>query len=98
MLNLCAIGQACTAGSRIFVQEGIYDTFMAKFTAIAQALTQKAGDPFTPGTMHGPQVSQTQFDVCLSSSCLIASDSLLPESHVLHLNRKGGGRYAPSRW
>ncbi|KAF9043170.1 aldehyde dehydrogenase [Panaeolus papilionaceus] len=56
------MGQACTAGSRIFVQEGIYDEFLAKFTGVTQYLTQNTGDPFTGGTEHGPQVSQLQFD------------------------------------
>lgn len=61
-------GQVCTAGSRIFVQEGIYDQFLAKFTAAAKAVGAGAGDPFAPGTLHGPQVSQTQFDVRLRCS------------------------------
>jgi acyl-CoA reductase-like NAD-dependent aldehyde dehydrogenase len=52
------------AGSRIYVQEGIYEEFLAKFTEVAKALGTAAGDPFTPGTEHGPQVSQIQFDVC----------------------------------
>ncbi|RDB20392.1 Aldehyde dehydrogenase [Hypsizygus marmoreus] len=56
------MGQACTAGSRIFIQEGIYDTFLAKFTEVAKYLGATTGDPFTIGTQHGPQVSQTQFD------------------------------------
>nr|ADY86395.1 aldehyde dehydrogenase [Tricholoma vaccinum] len=56
------MGQVCTAGSRIFVQEGIYDQFLAKFTEAAKALGAGAGDPFSPATLHGPQVSQTQFD------------------------------------
>nr|ALG75772.1 aldehyde dehydrogenase 2 [Tricholoma vaccinum] len=56
------MGQVCTAGSRIFVQEGIYDQFLAKFTAAATAVEAGTGDPFSPGTLHGPQVSQTQFD------------------------------------
>ncbi|KDR73245.1 hypothetical protein GALMADRAFT_142376 [Galerina marginata CBS 339.88] len=60
------MGQACTAGSRIFVQEGIYDTFLEKFTIIAQNLTQKTGDPFAVGTEHGPQVSKVQFDRVMS--------------------------------
>jgi aldehyde dehydrogenase (NAD+) len=60
------MGQACTAGSRIFVQEGIYDKFITKFTAIAQYLTAKTGDQFTSGTEHGPQVSQLQFDRVMS--------------------------------
>ena len=52
------------AGSRIFVQEGVYDEFLTKFTAIAARLTSQTGDPFTQGTEHGPQVSKNQFDVC----------------------------------
>jgi aldehyde dehydrogenase (NAD+) len=59
-------GQSCVAGSRIFVQEGIYDEFLKKFTAIAADLTSKTGDPFGKGTEHGPQVSKVQFDVCPS--------------------------------
>jgi acyl-CoA reductase-like NAD-dependent aldehyde dehydrogenase len=57
-------GQSCVAGSRIFVQEGIYDEFLKEFTAIAAHLTSKTGDPFGQGTEHGPQVSKVQFDVC----------------------------------
>ncbi|OJA09451.1 hypothetical protein AZE42_02624 [Rhizopogon vesiculosus] len=53
-------GQACTAGSRIFVQEGIYDAFMKKFAEHASSL--KLGDPFAPDTYQGPQVSQGQFE------------------------------------
>ncbi|KAJ7595447.1 aldehyde dehydrogenase [Mycena floridula] len=55
-------GQVCTAGSRIFVQEGIYDRFLAAFTQAAQALQSATGDPFAGTSQHGPQVSQTQFD------------------------------------
>ncbi|KAK2735383.1 aldehyde dehydrogenase [Colletotrichum kahawae] len=53
-------GQCCCAGTRIFVQEGIYDKFLAAFKARAQA--NKVGDPFHPETFQGPQVSQLQFD------------------------------------
>ncbi|KAJ7733066.1 aldehyde dehydrogenase [Mycena maculata] len=56
------MGQSCVAGSRIFVQEGIYDQFMAQFTAAVDGLGKAAGDPFSAGTQHGPQVSQAQFD------------------------------------
>ncbi|KAF8154948.1 aldehyde dehydrogenase [Crassisporium funariophilum] len=56
------MGQVCTSGSRIFVHEAIYDKFLEQFTAIARDLTNKTGDPFRPGTEHGPQVSQIQFD------------------------------------
>jgi aldehyde dehydrogenase (NAD+) len=58
-------GQNCSAGSRIFVQEGIYDKFLEQFTEQARAI--KVGDPFSPDTYQGPQVSKTQFEVRLSN-------------------------------
>ncbi|KAG6837020.1 hypothetical protein H0H93_016227 [Arthromyces matolae] len=57
------MGQSCVAGSRIFVQEGIYDQFLTKFTDLTKRLAAATGDPFDVGTLHGPQVSQLQFDV-----------------------------------
>lgn len=52
-------GQCCCAGSRIFVQDKIYDEFVKK--AIAKAKTLKTG-PFTDDTAdHGPQVDDIQF-------------------------------------
>lgn len=53
-------GQTCCAGSRLFVQKGIYDKFAQKFAEIAQKI--KVGDPFDPNTYQGPQVSQVQYD------------------------------------
>jgi len=53
-------GQTCSAGSRIFVQSGIYGQFLEGFTARARGI--KLGDPFTPGTHQGPQISQMQYD------------------------------------
>ena len=55
--------QSCVAGSRIFIQEGIYNEFLKKFTATAACLASKTGDPFGKGTEHGPQVSKVQFYV-----------------------------------
>ena len=56
-------GQTCCAGSRIFVQEGIYDEFLKRFTEKTRSL--KVGDPFHPETFQGPQVSEVQFNVRL---------------------------------
>ncbi|KAI0246873.1 aldehyde dehydrogenase [Lactifluus subvellereus] len=53
-------GQCCCAGSRIFVQSGIYDEFLRRFTAKSQSI--KLGDPFATDSQQGPQVSQIQFD------------------------------------
>ncbi|KAL4973301.1 aldehyde dehydrogenase [Aspergillus desertorum] len=53
-------GQCCCAGSRILVQEGIYDKFVARFKE--RAAQNKVGNPFEQDTFQGPQVSQLQFD------------------------------------
>ncbi|KAK3683930.1 aldehyde dehydrogenase [Podospora appendiculata] len=53
-------GQCCCAGSRIYVQEGVYDQFVAAFKKRAEE--NKVGDPFHPETFQGPQVSQIQYD------------------------------------
>jgi len=53
-------GQCCCAGSRIYVQEGIYDKFVEQFKKRAAA--NKVGDPFGEDTFQGPQVSQLQYD------------------------------------
>lgn len=53
-------GQCCCAGSRIFVQEGIYDKFVEAFKKRSEA--NKVGDPFAEDTFQGPQVSQLQYD------------------------------------
>ncbi|KAI1372244.1 aldehyde dehydrogenase [Hypoxylon crocopeplum] len=53
-------GQCCCAGSRVYVQEGIYDKFIEAFKKRAQE--NKVGDPFDEGTFQGPQVSQLQYD------------------------------------
>ena len=53
-------GQCCCAGSRIYVQEGIYDKFIEAFKK--RASENVVGDPFHEGTFQGPQVSQLQYD------------------------------------
>src|SRR6266480_4774543 len=53
-------GQCCCAGSRLFVEEKVYDEFVDKIARKAKG--RKVGDPFDPSTEQGPQVSQEQFD------------------------------------
>ena len=48
------MGQCCTAGSRTYVHEDIYDEFVKKSVARAQAKT--VGDPFDAKNESGPQV------------------------------------------
>ncbi len=57
-------GQCCCAGSRVFVEEKIYDQFVEKSGIRARRRT--VGDPFDPTTEQGPQVDQAQFDKVMS--------------------------------
>jgi aldehyde dehydrogenase (NAD+) len=51
-------GQICCAGSRMFVERRIYDEFVERVAAFANAL--KVGDPTDPATELGPLVSAEQ--------------------------------------
>ena len=51
-------GQVCCAGSRIFVQDGIYDEFVAKLTEQFGKVVQ--GDPLDPATQVGSQINAGQ--------------------------------------
>ncbi|KAA3598072.1 MAG: aldehyde dehydrogenase family protein [Calditrichaeota bacterium] len=53
-------GEVCTAGSRLFVQESIYDEVTEKLSARANKMVP--GDPMNEGTRLGPVVSKAQFD------------------------------------
>lgn len=56
-------GQCCCAGSRLFVEDKVYDAMLEKLAA--KASKRKLGDPFDPSTEQGPQVDKTQFDKVL---------------------------------
>ncbi|XP_054474186.1 aldehyde dehydrogenase family 1 member A3 [Anoplopoma fimbria] len=53
-------GQCCTAASRVFVEESIYEEFVRR--SIENAKKIVTGDPLDPRTSHGPQISRQQFD------------------------------------
>uniref|UniRef100_A0A9J7XGM4 Aldehyde dehydrogenase 1 family, member A3 n=2 Tax=Cyprinus carpio TaxID=7962 RepID=A0A9J7XGM4_CYPCA len=56
-------GQACTAASRIYVEEPVYDEFVR--LSVERAKNIVIGDPLEPRTSHGPQIDQHQFDKIL---------------------------------
>lgn len=51
-------GQCCCAGSRIFVEDAIYDDFVAK--SVEKAKGRTLGSPFDPNVDQGPQVDKEQ--------------------------------------
>lgn len=55
-----AQGQVCAAGSRLFVQDSVYDRFLDAFSKKAQTI--RVGNPLDPATQMGPQVSMAQLE------------------------------------
>lgn len=53
-------GQVCLAGSRLYVQSGIYDEFMRRYKIAAESM--KVGDPKDPATEFGPLASSAHHD------------------------------------
>lgn len=56
-------GQCCCASSRLFVQEKVYDAFVAK--CVEKAKKRVVGDPKDAKTDQGPQIDQEQFNKIL---------------------------------
>jgi hypothetical protein len=57
-------GQICCAGSRLFIEDKVYDEFVEK--SVVRASRRTVGDPFDPNTEQGPQIDSTQFDKVMS--------------------------------
>ncbi|KAJ3212044.1 aldehyde dehydrogenase (NAD(P)(+)) ald5 [Dinochytrium kinnereticum] len=53
-------GQTCCAGTRVYVQEGVYDKFVEKLRDAAASI--KLGGQFHPESNHGPLVDEIQFN------------------------------------
>jgi aminomuconate-semialdehyde/2-hydroxymuconate-6-semialdehyde dehydrogenase len=77
-------GQVCLAGSRLYVQRGIYGEFLDRFTAAAQALV--VGDPKDPATQLGPLASQEHWKKVRSYL-----DSIEPDGGTIRAGGPGDG-------
>ena len=56
-------GEVCVAGSRILVERSIYDEFVTRLSAMANASV--LGDPLDPTTQIGPIASHAEYDKVL---------------------------------
>ena len=56
-------GQCCTAGSRIYVEEPIYEEFVRR--SVERAKRRIVGSPFDPTTQQGPQVREDNTAITL---------------------------------
>lgn len=58
--NFYSAGQVCSNGTRVFVQRGLRDAFLARLKARTEAIV--LGDPLDEVTQMGPLVSAAQLD------------------------------------
>lgn len=56
-------GQVCMAGTRVLVQEGIYDEFVQR--TVEATKQRKVADPFSEGVVQGPLISANQRDTVM---------------------------------
>lgn len=61
--NFYSAGQVCSNGTRVFVQKGIKERFLARLAERTAKIG--LGDPLDPATQMGPLVSATQMDKVL---------------------------------
>jgi aldehyde dehydrogenase (NAD+) len=58
-----ATGQTCMAGSRVLVEDAVYDAFAALL--VERARLMRAGDPLDPSSQLGPLASRAQLEKVL---------------------------------
>ncbi|XP_054866026.1 aldehyde dehydrogenase family 1 member A3 isoform X1 [Amphiprion ocellaris] len=74
-------GQCCTAASRVFVEETIYEEFVHR--SIENAKKIVIGDPLDPQTSHGPQIVQCASLLPVDSTHLCSSCLHVQPTHLL---------------
>ena len=63
LANFYSTGQVCSNGTRVFVQDGIRERFLARL--IERTKKIRIGDPLDPETQMGPLINKAQHDkVC----------------------------------
>lgn len=68
-------GQVCLAGSRLFIQRPIYDEFLSRFAAAAEAMV--IGDPKEESTQIGPLASEEHYNKVKSYIDLVPNEGKL---------------------
>ncbi|SDV46368.1 5-carboxymethyl-2-hydroxymuconate semialdehyde dehydrogenase [Chitinasiproducens palmae] len=86
-------GERCTAGSRIFIQETVYDSFVEKFAERAKRL--RVGDPTDEKTQVGAMITQQHWEKVTGyiklgeqeGARLVAGGADKPEGLPAHLSK-----------
>ncbi len=79
-------GQICLCGSRVLVEESIYEKFKAEFIARVKKLT--VGDPLDDNSRQGAIVSKLHYDKVLSCIALAKEEggNVLAGGHIINMD------------
>ncbi|MDQ6681587.1 MAG: NAD-dependent succinate-semialdehyde dehydrogenase [Pseudomonadota bacterium] len=80
-------GQTCVCANRLYVQDGVYDAFVAKLAAKAKAI--KVGNGFEAGVMQGPLIDEP----ALAKVEQHVADATAKGAKVLTGGKRIGGRF-----
>ena len=80
-------GQTCVCANRFYVQDGVYDAFVAKFTAKVKAL--KVGNGFEDGVMQGPLIE----DAAVAKVARHVADAVAKGGKVMTGGNKMPGQF-----
>jgi len=79
-------GQTCVCSNRIFVQAGVYDAFVEKFTVATQA--QKTGNGLEEGVSIGPMIEEK----AVASVEVLVKDAVEKGAEILCGGKRLGGQ------
>jgi len=60
--SFIAAGQTCVSGTRLLLQDGIYEQFMDLFLAKVESITKRMGDPMNPNSSMGCLITKASRD------------------------------------
>ena len=80
-------GQTCVCANRIYVQAGVYDSFVAKLAVKASGI--KVGNGFEPGVQQGPLID----DAAIAKVESHVADALAKGARVVVGGNKVGERF-----
>jgi acyl-CoA reductase-like NAD-dependent aldehyde dehydrogenase len=84
-----ANGQGCVNGTRLLVQRGVYDQYLAMLTATANHI--QPGDPMEQATMLGPVISETAINHILG----MIERGVTEGGKIVAGGQRMGGDHAP---
>ena len=86
-------GQTCVCANRFYVQEGIYDEFLAAFTRAVEAM--KVGNGLDEDVVQGPLINQA----AIAKVSSLVDDAVRKGAEVIsggHVHALGGNFYQPT--